>query len=375
MRLQKVKLIFIMVVTLIFLGLFAFIGRNHIIPLFFLPTAPKAQAGKNHINYAEELVAVNLNAPWEMVFLPNHDFLVTERNGKLRQLGKVEKTLVVPDVYPVGEGGLLGMALDPDFPQNHHLYLYFTTKKNGKPVNQVVRYVYPEKGELVDKTIILADIPAARFHNGGRIKFGPDGYLYVSTGDAQDPESAQQRTSLAGKILRITKDGMPAPNNPFNTAVYSFGHRNPQGLAWDEQGQLWATEHGQSHYDELNLILAGKNYGWPQSQGYQQAKGIKPPVLTSGGKETWAPSGLCYAMGNLFFTGLRGQALYQVPLDPQKIKIGKLNMHFHRKYGRLRNAVCGKDGFLYLMTANTDGRGWAGADDDKIIRVKIRNLY
>ena len=203
--------------------------------------------------------------------------------------------------------------------------------------------------------IIVDRIPGAPNHDGGRIKFGPDNFLYITTGDAQEPSLAQDRNSLAGKILRVTRDGDPVPDNLFGTRIYSYGHRNPQGITWDNQGRLWETEHGSSATDELNLITPGKNYGWPEIRGDQTRAGMVSPVIQSG-SQTWAPGGVAFLNGSIFFAGLRGSALYEY-----KINEKRLVEHFKNEYGRLRDVVVGPDNMLYVTTSNRDGRGNARA--------------
>jgi glucose/arabinose dehydrogenase len=228
-----------------------------------------------------------------------------------------------------------------------------------------------EGEQLTDRTVIIEHIPGAQFHDGGRIAFGPDRLLYITTGDAGEPANAQNKDSLAGKILRLRDDGTIPSDNPFGTPVYSYGHRNPQGLAWDTAGRLWATEHGrsgvQSGFDEVNLIEAGKNYGWPDSEGDEATPGIVLPVRHSGAADTWAPAGAAFFDGSIFFTGLRGEALYEARL--QDTTIENMATHFASEFGRLRTVVIGPDGLLYVTTSNTDGRGRPRANDDKIIRI------
>ncbi|KTD21028.1 PQQ-dependent sugar dehydrogenase [Legionella londiniensis] len=373
MQKKKSSIFLIILFFLFVLAVSAYWFRDKIIPLFFQPTATSIQTGTKN-PASSRVIAKELYVPWELVFLPDNDFLVTERRGNLKRLGKVRQTITIPDAYEIGEGGLLGMALDPEFSQNHYIYLYYTTRKANQLVNEVVRYTYNPKGNLENKTSILTNIPAARFHNGGRIKFGPDGYLYVTTGDALNPSLSQDKKSLAGKILRISRDGKPAPDNPFANRVYSLGHRNPQGLAWDAEGRLWASEHGESAHDEINLIIPGSNYGWPVIQGREEKKNMKSPMLTSGSQETWAPGGMAYLSGRLFFSGLRGQTLYEVHIAPRKTNIGNLKGHLRNKYGRIRNVVIGPDGFLYIMTSNRDGRGRPEPEDDRIIRLDPKSL-
>ncbi|MFB6226413.1 MAG: sorbosone dehydrogenase family protein [Candidatus Paceibacteria bacterium] len=316
-----------------------------------------------------QVVAKNLNIPWEIAFLPGGDLLVTERPGTLKRLGEKEKGYQLEDTYHIGEGGLLGLALHPDFKDNRYIYLYLTTNNNGENIeNQIRRYKYTESGRLKKERVILADIPAGRWHNGGRIEFGPDELLYITTGDAQQENLSQNKKSLAGKILRITDTGKTPKENPFSNPVFSFGHRNPQGLAWTDSGHMWATEHGSSARDELNLIEKGANYGWPIIQGDQSKPGMKTPKVHSGSSETWAPAGAEYYNGSIFFSGLRGETLYEAKLS-SKTEIKEVVAHFRQDYGRLRHVEQGPDGYIYILTSNRDGRGSPVAADDRIIKI------
>lgn len=317
---------------------------------------------------ASTILADKLKIPWGLVFLPNKSILFTERPGRLRLITPSGALVLTPvatikDVKAIGEGGLLGVTLHPKFVQNHYLYLYYTYSGNeSQTLNKVVRFVYTDN-QLSDEKAIISNIPGAPNHNGGRIKFGPDGYLYITTGDSQAPSLAQDKSSLAGKILRITDEGRPAPGNPFGNSVYSYGHRNPQGLAWDEAGQLWETEHGSSAGDELNLIKMGGNYGWPEIKKNETKPGMHPPVLTSG-DDTWAPSGLVFVKPYLYFAGLRSNLLYR--FGPTTTK---LDSFLRGEFGRLRDVVTGPDGFLYLSTSNMDGRAITHLGGDKIFRI------
>jgi len=245
-----------------------------------------------------EVIASDLQIPWEIVFLPDGDMLITERIGQLIRMESPsgERIVhVVEGVQPVGEGGLLGLALHPDFENNALIYLYLTTRSTSGLVNQVVQYRLQDD-RLSNRTVILDGILASSNHDGGRMAFGPDGMLYITTGDAEQPDLAQDTRSLNGKILRINPDGSIPPDNPFGNAVYSYGHRNPQGLAWDAAGRLWSTEHGpsglQSGFDELNLIIKGVNYGWPLIRGEQTRSGMQVQLIQSGASDTWAPAEL-----------------------------------------------------------------------------------
>ncbi len=317
-----------------------------------------------------EILAENLEIPWEVVFLPNGEILITERPGNLVKIRDGNK-IPVNGVEHVGEGGLLGMALHPDFAENNRIYLYLTTESETGLINRVESYEL-KGNELVKKEIIFDNIPGARYHDGGRIAFGPDGYLYILTGDATDENSAQDLNSLAGKILRIKDDGQVAKDNPYNNAIFSYGHRNPQGITWDETGRIWATEHGRSGvlsgFDELNLIEKGQNYGWPEIQGDEVKEDMVKPVAHSGANETWAPADAAFLNNSVFFTGLRGESLYQARLN-ENGELIEIISHFNGDFGRLRAVVAGPDNLLYITTSNTDGRGNVKPGDDKLIRI------
>lgn len=331
-------------------------------------------------NIGPVVIAQGLEIPWDLAFLPNGRMLVTERKGRLFliEANGERKEIKISDVSVSarGEGGLLGIALHPDFTENSWIYLYKTTTRNNQIINQVSRYWF-DGNQLTTPSVIVDNIPGSTNHDGGRIDFGPDGYLYITTGDASDPAKAQDLASLAGKILRVNPDGsVPAENS--GTAVYSFGHRNPQGLAWDNNGRLWSTEHGRSGLrsglDEINLIEIGGNYGWPESEGDTVLDGTIGPVSHSGTNDTWAPASLAFvvnsgigAAGSLFFGGLRGSALYESLISDESI-IG-FRDHFKNEYGRIRTVRLGPDGYLYFTTSNRDGRGSPRSGDDKIIRV------
>lgn len=321
------------------------------------------------------IAAQNLQTPWEIAFLPDGRLLVTERPGSLTLVEPGGSQITISDVYERSESGLLGLALHPEFEQNQLLYLYLTYQENGNMFNRVERYRF-DGSTLIDREVIIDQIPGAPNHDGGRIEFGPDGLLYITTGDAGTSSNAQDINSLAGKILRLHDDGKIPADNPFNNPVYSYGHRNPQGLAWDEQGRLWSAEHGPSGlgsgYDELNLIEIGGNYGWPEIQGDQTREGMIAPRLQSGGGETWAPGDLEIVDGVAYFVGLRGATLYSVPLDD--IRPETLQRHFAQEFGRLRSIRLGPDGLLYVGTSNRDGRGMIQEGDDKILRIDPQQL-
>ena len=221
--------------------------------------------------------------------------------------------------------------------------------------------------DFTDRTVIIDDIPGDWSHNGGRIAFGPDGNLYITTGDAWSADNAQDISSSGGKVLRLRDDGSVPDDNPFpGTPVYSYGHRNPQGITWDTDGNLWATEHGNTGLDEINLIVAGGNYGYPNSRGDTVLPGTIGPKLSSG-EDTWAPSGITFSNGSLYFGGLYGQALYEAVLSGTSVV--ELKKHYHGEFGRIRAVVTGPDGALYFTTSNRDNRPSVQSGDDKIVRV------
>ena len=362
------KLPIILIFLFIVFGIVYFM-RDGIMSLFFVAQEPVGvsegvDSEKVGIE-GSEVVLDNLDIPWEIVFLPGGEMIVTERPGNVLLVSISKERYVIDEVRHIGEGGLLGMALHPEFEDNGYLYLYMTTDND----NRVVRYRFKD-GELLRDRTIIENIPMARFHNGGRIKFGPDGYLYITTGDAQNTSLSQDRNSLVGKILRITAEGLVPEDNPFGNEVYSYGHRNPQGITWDDEGRLWSTEHGPSARDELNLIKVGNNYGWPEIVGDEEREGMVTPVLHSGDDYTWAPGGAIFWDGSIFFTGLRGSAVYEVKLEGGEV-VDPL-IHFREDFGRIRTIKEGPDGMFYLLTNNTDGRGSPEVDDDKLIRIDPR---
>lgn len=350
------------VAVLVVLG---FVYRDQIIATLFAPTTSDVAT----VEPADEpeVVAENLVTPWSINFLPSGDMLVSERSGNLVRIADDQTRTTIDSVYETGEGGLLGVALDPEFADNDRIYVYYTTVEGGEVTNQVDRYEL-NGDKLAERTVIIDDIPAASNHNGGAIAFGPDDMLYITTGDAAQEDLAQDTGSLAGKILRLNPDGSVPDDNPFENEVWTYGHRNPQGIAWDESGQLWSVEHGPSGVetgrDELNRIRKGDNYGWPTITGDETAEDMQSPTVHSGIDDTWAPAGMAYLDGKLYFAGLRGQSLYVYDIDS-----GKLSKQLSEAYGRLR-AVAADENRIYISTSNRDGRGSPSAEDDKILRLQ-----
>ncbi|MBR8639497.1 PQQ-dependent sugar dehydrogenase [Streptomyces tuirus] len=320
-------------------------------------------------------VAEGLDSPWGLAPLPGGGLLVSSRDdgtivrvddktGKKTELGEV------PGVSAAGEGGLLGIALSPDFASDRMVYAYFTSDGD----NRVVRMLYddekPAGEQLGAPDTVFRDIPKGFIHNGGRIEFGPDKMLYVGTGESGDTGLSQDKDSVGGKILRLTPEGEPAPGNPFpDSPVYSYGHRNVQGLAWDTKQRLFASEFGQDTWDELNAIKPGDNYGWPEAEGRSDDRRFHNPVDQWTTAEA-SPSGIAYAEGSLWMAGLRGKRLWRIPLngteasaDPQAFLEGE--------YGRLRTVVPAGGDRLWLVTSNTDGRGDPEDGDDRILEIQV----
>ena len=327
---------------------------------------------------ALEDVVTGLEVPWAVAFVDADTFFVTERPGRVRLVdgGELrEEPVAEPDVDATGEGGLLGIALHPDFPEQRWAYLYATTDDG----NEVTRWRVGEDLTFADPEVLIDRIPSARNHDGGRIAFGPDGMLHIGTGDAAEPELAADLDSLAGKILRIAPDGSVPADNPFDgSPVWSYGHRNVQGLAWDADGRLFATEHGPSGEfglccnDEVNLVEPGAFFGWPfvTAEGPTGA-GDPPvdpvgPVATSGSDDTWAPSGLAVVGDSLVVATLRGERLLRFPITADGL--GDTDV-VRDDLGRLRLAAAAPDGCLWVATSNRDGRGDPRDGDDRLLRA------
>nr|WP_074993426.1 PQQ-dependent sugar dehydrogenase [Streptomyces misionensis] len=320
-------------------------------------------------------VARNLKSPWGLAVLPGGNLLVSSRDdatitrvdpgtGRTTELGTVS------GVSPAGEGGLLGIALSPHYASDRMVYAYFTSASD----NRIVRMLYdprkPAGEQLGAPDTVFKGIPKGPIHNGGRIAFGPDGMLYAGTGESGKRGLAQDKNSLGGKILRLTPDGEPAPGNPFpDSPVYSYGHRNVQGLAWDDRQRLFASEFGQDTWDELNAIKPGGNYGWPDAEGKSSDPRLQNPIAQWHTDDA-SPSGIAYVHGVIWMAALKGERLWRVPLRgtraaaaPQAFLTGS--------YGRLRTVAPAGDGRLWLITDNTDGRGHPKKDDDRILELQV----
>ncbi|MGQ0467584.1 MAG: PQQ-dependent sugar dehydrogenase [Sporichthyaceae bacterium] len=334
------------------------------------PSAPSAPAAATPTMGAT--LTQGLDAPWGLVALPDGSVLISQRdNAEVVRVGKDgarETVGKVSGVFPGGEGGLMGLAIAPDFDSDPAVYTYFTASGD----NRIVKLPYRD-GKFGDPTVILQGIKKAGIHNGGRIAFGPDGKLYAGTGDAAIKDTSQDANSLNGKILRLNPDGsVPADNPTKGSPVYSLGHRNVQGLDWDDDGNLWAAEFGQNTWDELNLIKPGANYGWPTVEGRAGREGFVDPVA-QWRPSVASPSGIAVAGGSVWMAGLKGERLWQIPIvkggrDPQT---GEPKAHFEGEYGRLRTVVRTPDGDLYLTNSTTDGRGRPGDNDDRLFRVEL----
>jgi len=325
--------------------------------------SPKAQPGPPLV---VDTVARNLSVPWGIDFLPDGTAIVTERDtrrvlaiddGRVTQIGLIESAA------PQGESGLLGVAVSPDFAEDRAIFLYVTTAED----NRIVRARFAG-GRLGPPEVILDGIPNGFIHDGGRLQFGPDGYLYASTGETGAPELAPDRDSLGGKILRITPEGDPAPGNPDpSSPIWTLGHRNVQGLAFDDDDNLWASEFGASTFDELNLIRKGGNYGWPRFEGQGDDPAFTNPQVVWDTSEA-SPSGLAYLDGRLWLGALQGERLWRI--DVANGRATEPTDFFVGRYGRLRTVVVAPDGNLWVSTSNRDGRATPGPDDDQILVVE-----
>ena len=338
--------------------------------LALLLAAPLAGCAADAVDRSAQrpsgVVAKRLHVPWGVAFLPNGDALVAQRDRgtivRVTRRGRKRVVMRVPGTdFATGEGGLMGLAVSPRYRRDRFVYAFLTTRKD----NRIVRFRIG--GRLRP---IVTGIPRGNVHSGGRLAFGPDGMLYASTGDASNSSLAQRRDSLAGKILRMRPDGGAPPSNPFpGSVVWSYGHRNVEGLAFDRSGRLWASELGQNDFDELNLIRKGRNYGWPAVEGRGSTRGgrfVNP-------KRTWrthdaSPSGIAIRGRHLYMAALAGESLWRVPL--RGTSTGRPRRLLRGRYGRLRTVVRAPGGALWVATSNRDGRGNPRRTDDRIIRLR-----
>lgn len=341
---------------------------------------------QGQINVRAETVVDGLDVPWGIAFLPNRDILVSERSGQVRlvQQGKLRpQAIATINVSDRGEGGLLGIAAHPNIANNRFFYVYFTASQNGAPVNRVERWRLSQNGLSAtrDRTII-DNIPVAQFHNGGRIRFGPDQMLYIGTGDARQPDLSQDVKSLAGKILRLTPDGQVPADNPFpGNPVYITGIRNTQGFDWINPSTLWVSDHGpsgelgRSGHDKVSVAKAGDNLGWPTLYRCDSSQGLVTPAivwrqaLPPGGAAIYTGNAIPEWKGSFLVAALRAEHLQRVVIDPRSGQVQRHEVYLQGQQGRLRDAMMGPDGELYVTTSNCDGRGSCPAEKDKILRI------
>ena len=310
-----------------------------------------------------EVLVTGLEVPWGLAFLPGGDALVSERDtARVLRVpaggGEPVEVTTIQQTRPGGEGGLLGLAVSPDFATDQLVFAYLTAADD----NRVVRF---RLDQPQDVTPVLTGLPKGRIHNGGRLAFGPDGLLYAGTGDTGDTSLAQDPRSLGGKVLRMTRDGEPAETA--GSLVFSLGHRNVQGLAFDEAGELYATEFGQNRFDEVNALVEGGNYGWPEVEGPGDGGGRFIAPLLSWEPSEASPSGAAISGGALWVAALRGERLWQVPLTGS----GDPESFYRGEFGRLRSVETAPDGSLWVLTSNRDGRGEPVRADDRVLRLAL----
>ncbi len=324
-------------------------------------------------NETVQILATNLDQPWAIAFAEDK-ILITEKSGKIRVVQSdelLEEPLAILRAADIFDGGLLGLAVHPDFKNNHFIYVYFTYEEDGKLWNKILKITESEN-KLSNATTILDKIPGSRFSNGGVLKFGPDDKLYAATGAGSDSShDAQNLDSLAGKILRLNDDGSIPSDNPYsNSLVFSFGHSNPKGMAWDNLGSLYVTELGPTKNDEINLIEAGKNYGWPDQQcsggeNFVNAVECFDPSIE--------PGGIVFYSGNQLDFGNDMIMASMKPENLDRVKISSEGIEYQKSIlsglGRIRDVVDGPDGYLYIITSNTDGKAFPDRDDDKLVRI------
>jgi glucose/arabinose dehydrogenase len=327
-----------------------------------------------------QTVVTQLEVPWSLAFAPDGRLFFTERPGRVRvyQNGALvpAPALTLDDVQPTGEAGLLGIALHPNFAQNHFVYLLYTAATSRGAVNRLARY-RELNNTLAERAVLREGMAAASIHDGGRIRFGPDGMLYLTMGDAADTSNPQSLSSMNGKVLRLNDDGSMPGDNPFSSPVWTWGHRNPQGLDWSPTtGDLWATEHGNIGNDEVNLLRKGHNYGWPVIEGAGTRSDMDSPVrfytpsIAPSGASFYTGTRMLALRGNFFFAALTGRHIQRVVLDPADLtRILTTERWLESRFGRIRDVITGPDGALYFCTSNRDGRGNPVATDDRIARI------
>lgn len=314
-----------------------------------------------------EVIAENLDAPWSIEKIGS-TFYLTERPGNIVKIenGEIERQSVEleKELATASEAGLLGFVLAPDFQESNLAYAYYTYQDNIGQFNRIVT-LHLEDNIWKEESLLLDKIPSGSYHHGGRLKIGPDGKLYATAGDASEREIAQNLNALGGKILRMNLDGSIPSDNPFqNSYVFSYGHRNPQGITWTSDGALYASEHGDNANDEINMIEAGQNYGWPIIEGHEEDEGMLSPLFTSGTEATWAPSGMGYYDDNLYVAALRGAAVLEFDLETNEQR------ELITGLGRIRDVFI-EDEFLYFISNNSDGRGSPEENDDKLYRISL----
>ena len=337
-----------------------------------------------------ETVVSGLDTPWDLAWGPEGQIWVSERGGRISRVnpatGPRATAGQIPDVAESGESGLMGIAFHPDFAAQPYVYATHSYTSGGGLRNRLVRVRWDGQ-TLGTPEVLLSNIPGSGIHDGSRLVVGPDRLLYMTTGDAASADLAQDRTSLAGKVLRLTLAGQPAPGNPFNSAIYSLGHRNPQGLVFHPTtGALYVTEHGPSDNDEVNAIISGRNYGWPTVHGFcdndtgnertfcQANNVVEPlatwtPTIAPAGADIYVADLFAEWKGSLLFASLRG-ALYRLVLAHDGSSITSRETLFQGRFGRLRDVLVAPDGAVYLATSNRDGRGSPSSDDDRILRIR-----
>ncbi|MGE8203078.1 PQQ-dependent sugar dehydrogenase [Heyndrickxia sp. NPDC080065] len=352
--------------------------RVFLIVICLLLTACSDHNGKNHSEAKETItnqsatsILNKLNVPWAITKHKN-TFYISERNGYIVSLNTRNNQFIRSPVetnktiYQEGEGGFLGIELTSNFEKSQQAFAYHTYQENGVTLNRVI-LIQKQREAWKEVKVLLEEIPGSPIHNGGRIKIGPDQKLYVTAGDASVTKDAQMLSTLSGKILRMEQDGLIPKDNPFNGSyVYSYGHRNPQGLVWDEQGKMYSSEHGPIAHDEINIIEAGHNYGWPIIEGDKSREGMETPFYQTG-DTTWAPSGIQYKDGKLYIATLRGEALRIFDLKTKKSTTLKGN------FGRIRDVYIDGEK-LYFISNNLDGRGSPTDQDDQLWMVYLKDV-